>query len=976
MSTVRIQVRRGTASEWTTANPVLAAGEMGVETNTNLFKFGNGSSTWTALSYANNSDVAIGEISQDAINTALTMGAGLTKTYNDGANTITITVDTAVVSTKAFATAEAAAAQAAAAAYTDSAVNGVNSSLSGYLEVGDRGVAGGVASLDSNIKVPQDQLSLGNLTTNVTTSANMNAQNMTAANVTSNVLLTANDVTISGNLTVNGTSTTVNSTNVSYDDPMIYIGDGNQSNSLDLGVVAAFNNGTYQHAGLVRDASDNGIWKLFSGVTSEPGTTVDFTTYTKDKLEVGTLFADVAHIGDVSNAELQYVSGVVSPIQTQLDNKLETVPDNSVSTPKIVADSVITGKIADAAVTTAKVADGAVTTAKIVNSAVTTEKIATGAVLAAQLATDSVDTTKIMDSAITAGKIALNAITSEKIADNAVSTAEIAALAVTAAKIADGGVTNEKIADVTITNAKISASAAIDQTKVAGLTEALATKATIDSPTFTGAVVLPATTTIGLVDSTEMGYLNGVTSSVQTQLTANATALSTHDADTTNIHGIADTAALATKVYADAAVTTHEADTTSVHGIADTSLLVTTTGTQTLTNKTLTSPTINGAIVGGNVIPALDNTYDLGSPTQMWKDIYVGPGSLYVNGQKVLQDESGAIVVSADINENLGLRTSGSGNIEFDPTGTGVVNVKGPLVMEAGANISSADGNGINFSNTVRVDSIASKSSNTDLSLSGNGTGKVYLNDNAEVNGNLVVGGNLTVSGTTTTVNSETISLADNIIDLNSNFTTGTPTENSGLRIVRGDSNPVQMRWNESTDVWEFTNDGTNYSSVLSINDTALTTALNAKLASATAATTYAPIASPTFTGTVTVAAAGVAYTDKTQTKAGVPSLTTIGSTLSANTTLDGLGTDAAVRDSLVPLSGAVQINFEATGNAKYAVGSSISFYQASGTGANFIGTGITVLSTPGATLRTTNSSVTATKVSATTWLLAGDLRA
>lgn len=38
----------------------------------------------------------------------------------------------------------------------------------------------------------------------------------------------------------------------------------------------------------------------------------------------------------------------------------------------------------------------------------------------------------------------------------------------------------------------------------------------------------------------------------------------------------------------------HEDDTTNIHGIADTSLLVTTTGTQTLTNKSLTSPTITG----------------------------------------------------------------------------------------------------------------------------------------------------------------------------------------------------------------------------------------------------------------------------------------------------------------------------------------------------------------------------------------------
>ena len=486
---------------------------------------------------------------------------------------------------------------------------------------------------------------------------------------------------------------------------------------------------------------------------------------------------------------------------------------------------------------------------------------------------------------------------------------------------------------------------------------------------------MPESTTIGNVDSTELTYLNGVTSNIQTQITAAGTALSTHEADTTNIHGIADTAALATKVYADAAVTTHQADTTSVHGIADTSLLVTTTGTQTLTNKTLTSPTINGATVGGNVVPALDNTYDLGSPTQMWKDIYVGPGSLYVNGQKVLQDESGAIVVSADINENLGLRTSGSGNIELDPTGTGVVNVKGPLVIQAATNITSADGNAVTFGGAVSADSISSKTANTDLSLSGNGTGKVYLNDNAEVNGNLVVGGNLTVSGTTTTVNSETISLADNIIDLNSNFTTGTPTENSGLRIIRGDLNAVQIRWNESADVWEFTNDGTNYSSVLSINDTALTTALAAKLASATAATTYAPIASPTFTGTVTVAAAGVAFTDGTQTKEGVPSRTVIGTAISAayNLSTGGL----ALRDQLIPVSGAHTITVPSNATTAYPIGTSISFYQSAGADAVFAeAAGVTILKTPGLKLRALYSSATLTKVATDTWLLAGDLKA
>ena len=74
----------------------------------------------------------------------------------------------------------------------------------------------------------------------------------------------------------------------------------------------------------------------------------------------------------------------------------------------------------------------------------------------------------------------------------------------------------------------------------------------------------------------------------------------------------------------------------------------------------------------------------------------------------------------------------------------------------------------------------------------------------------LTVSGNLTVNGTTTTVNTETINLADNIITLNSNET-GTPSQNSGIEIERGTSTNVTLRWNETNDVWEFTNDGTNY---------------------------------------------------------------------------------------------------------------------------------------------------------------------
>ena len=244
------------------------------------------------------------------------------------------------------------------------------------------------------------------------------------------------------------------------------------------------------------------------------------------------------------------------------------------------------------------------------------------------------------------------------------------------------------------------------------------------------------------------------------------------------------------------------------------STVATLTGTQTLTNKTLTSPVINGATVGGDLIPTTDNAHDLGSSSKMWRDIYVGPGSLYVNGQKVLEDDSGNIVVRADADENLSLRTSGSGNIELDPTGTGSVLVKGSLLVEAGSNITGADGNAINFGGAIKTDTISSKTANTDLSLSGDGTGKVYLNDNAEVSGNLVVSGNLTINGTATNLNAETLSIADNLIDLNSDVISGAPSENAGIRIKRGDSPDVQIRWNESTDKWEVTSDGATYSSI------------------------------------------------------------------------------------------------------------------------------------------------------------------
>lgn len=51
MMATRIQLRRSTAAQWAAANPVLAAGEPAVETDTGKLKVGDGTQNWTALPY-------------------------------------------------------------------------------------------------------------------------------------------------------------------------------------------------------------------------------------------------------------------------------------------------------------------------------------------------------------------------------------------------------------------------------------------------------------------------------------------------------------------------------------------------------------------------------------------------------------------------------------------------------------------------------------------------------------------------------------------------------------------------------------------------------------------------------------------------------------------------------------------------------------------------------------------------------------
>jgi hypothetical protein len=216
------------------------------------------------------------------------------------------------------------------------------------------------------------------------------------------------DVNIDGTITFGGAGTTVETSNLAVTDPLIFTGNANQGDALDLGFVGEFANaistitktvsnkalasnvatlttsathgfsvgdiavvtgvdatfngthyvtgvpttttftfakenanvtsavatgsvsvsGQRRFAAVARDASD-GVIKFLTNITTKPTTTINFA-------EAGTVYADIlvdditadaitatsATIGDVSNTELQYLNGVTSAVQTQLDAKL------------------------------------------------------------------------------------------------------------------------------------------------------------------------------------------------------------------------------------------------------------------------------------------------------------------------------------------------------------------------------------------------------------------------------------------------------------------------------------------------------------------------------------------------------------------------------------------------------------------------------------------------------------------------------
>jgi hypothetical protein len=167
--------------------------------------------------------------------------------------------------------------------------------------------------------------------------------------------------------------------------------------------------------------------------------------------------------------------------------------------------------------------------------------------------------------------------------------------------------------------------------------------------------------------------------------------------------------------------------------------------------------------------------------------------------------------------------------------------------------------------------------------------------------GNLAVEGNLTVTGTATSISTETVTVFDNFIELNSNYTGTSPTESAGIEVNRGGSteiNPV-LRWNETDDKWQLSEATTGSASFKDIIHTGQTGSVtNAMLNGSIANNKLA-------NDSVTVGTTAIDLGASSTTLAGLTAVTVAGTGGSSGTTaLNITGGDSAASNPAVNISG------------------------------------------------------------------------
>ncbi len=190
----------------------------------------------------------------------------------------------------------------------------------------------------------------------------------------------------------------------------------------------------------------------------------------------------------------------------------------------------------------------------------------------------------------------------------------------------------------------------------------------------------------------------------------------------------------------------------------------------------------------GDIIPSINSFYNIGSSTNRFKSIYVdeaylSTNTLYIGDTPVLGTNADTIVVKADPDQSLLVKTSGLGT-------TNIESQTGVMLTTSGTN---AD---------VKI-----QATGTNSKVRFSGTGGIELSSNVSVQsdlsilGNLTITGNLIANGSQFTVNATTVTTKDNIITLNQGEVgTGVTSGKSGIQIDRGDASDFQLIFDETDD--------------------------------------------------------------------------------------------------------------------------------------------------------------------------------
>ena len=376
-----------------------------------------------------------------------------------------------------------------------------------------------------------------------------------------------------------------------------------------------------------------------------------------------------------------------------------------------------------------------------------------------------------------------------------------------------------------------------DASYAAGITTALGLKAPLASPTFTGTVTIPTGASI----TAPTGLVKGDVGLGNVDNTSNATER-------------AATATLTNKTLTSPIINTPtgivkgDVGLGNVDNTSDANKPVSTAQQTALDLKAnLASPTFTGTVT----VPTPTNNTD--ASTKAYVDAAQSAAQVYADSLTVslsnitdgiTADASeinildGATLSTAELNILDGATLSVTELNYVDGVTSAIqtqLNSKAPIasptftgtvsgVTKTMVGLGSVD-------NTTDANKPVSTATQTALDLKSNlasptFTGTLTAND-------VTVSGNLTVSGTTTSINTETLTVNDNIVVLNNNVTSS-PTEDAGIEVERGTSTNVLIRWNETTDKWQFTNDGSTYTDLgigsASISSTAPTSPVSGQI--------------------------------------------------------------------------------------------------------------------------------------------------